>query len=161
MKHQDSYSDNEFEQFTGDIAEVVEEIPDPVVVGKLLYNVASEKRSYNLVVKDINAKFDQLGEKLDRIATLLEQMNQKKAETPLQTERRAEDIDISDRDKEILDFVKARKRVCADDVQARFDYKGRNAASARLHRLYKDKVLEKVHAGRNVYYTVRNQDQPV
>lgn len=159
MKHQDSYSD-EFDQLTGEISDVVEEIPDPVVVGKLLYNIASEKKSYNLVVRDINAKFDQLGEKLDRIATLLEQMNQKKAEAPVQTERRAETVEISDRDKEILDFVKARKRVCADDVQDRFQYKGRNAASARLHRLYRDKVLEKVHAGRNVYYTIRNQDQP-
>jgi hypothetical protein len=61
MKHQDSYSD-EFDQLTGEISDVVEEIPDPVVVGKLLYNIASEKKSYNLVVKDINAKFDQIGE---------------------------------------------------------------------------------------------------
>ena len=158
MKQQDSYSD-EFDQLTGEISDVVEEIPDPVVVGKLLYNIASEKKSYNLVVKDINAKFDQIGEKLDRIATLLERMNQKKEETVV-NERRTENLEISDRDKEILDFVKARKRVCADDVQDRFQYKGRNAASARLHRLYRDKVLEKVHAGRNVYYTVRNQDQP-
>ncbi|MFZ2456952.1 MAG: hypothetical protein WAX07_10790 [Candidatus Altiarchaeia archaeon] len=157
MKQQDSYSD-EFDQLTGEISDVVEEIPDPVVVGKLLYNIASEKKSYNLVVKDINAKFDQLGEKLDRIATLLEKMSEKKE--AVVTERRAESIEISDRDKEILDFVKARKRVCADDVQDRFQYKGRNAASARLHRLYRDKVLEKVHAGRNVYYTIRNQDQP-
>jgi hypothetical protein len=157
MKHQDSYSD-EFDQLTGEISDVVEDIPDPVVVGKLLYNIASEKKSYNLVVKDINAKFDQIGEKLDRIATLLEKMSEKKE--VVVTERRAENIEISDRDKEILDFVKARKRVCADDVQDRFQYKGRNAASARLHRLYKDKVLEKVHAGRNVYYTVRNQEQP-
>jgi hypothetical protein len=158
MKQQDSYSD-EFDQLTGEISDVVEDIPDPVVVGKLLYNIASEKKSYNLVVKDINAKFDQLGEKLDRIATLLEQMNQKRTETPAPAaERRAETVEISDRDREILDFVKARKRVCADDVQDRFQYKGRNAASARLHRLYRDKVLEKVHAGRNVYYTMRNQD---
>jgi predicted HTH transcriptional regulator len=141
MKHQDSYSD-EFDQLTGEISDVVEDIPDPVVVGKLLYNIASEKKSYNL----------------DRIATLLEKMSEKKE--VVVTERRAENIEISDRDKEILDFVKARKRVCADDVQDRFQYKGRNAASARLHRLYKDKVLEKVHAGRNVYYTVRNQEQP-
>lgn len=153
MKHQDSYSD-EFDQLTGEISDVVEEIPDPVVVGKLLYNIASEKKSYNLVVRDINAKFDQLAVKLDRIATLLEQINQKKEET--ETVRRSENIDISDRDKEILDFVRARKRVCADDVQDHFQYKGRNAASARLHRLYRDNVLEKVHAGRNVYYTLRN-----
>ena len=152
MKHQDSYSD-EFDQLTGEISDVVEEIPDPVVVGKLLYNIASEKKSYNLVVRDINAKFDQLAVRLDRIATLLEQINQKKEETEV---RRSENIDISDRDKEILDFVRARKRVCADDVQDHFQYKGRNAASARLHRLYRDNVLEKVHAGRNVYYTIRN-----
>ncbi len=155
MKHQDSYSD-EFDQLTGEISDVVEEIPDPVVVGKLLYNIASEKKSYNLVVRDINAKFDQLAVKLDRIATLLEQINQKKEETT--AVRRSENMDISDRDREILDYVRTSKRVCADDVQDRFHYKGRNAASARLHRLYRDNVLEKVHAGRNVYYTLRSNE---
>jgi len=157
MKHDDSYSD-EFDQLTGEISDVVEEIPDPVVVGKLLYNIASEKKSYNLVVRDINAKFDQIGAKLDRITTLLEGISQTKAETPAQTERRAESVEISDRDREILDFVRAKKRVCADDVQNRFEYKGRNAASARLHRLYRDGVLQKVHAGRNVYYTLTERE---
>jgi len=108
MKHDDSYSD-EFDQLTGEISDVVEEIPDPVVVGKLLYNIASEKKSYNLVVRDINAKFDQIGAKLDRITTLLEGISQTKAETPAQTERRAESVEISDRDREILDFVRQKR----------------------------------------------------
>ena len=148
-----NYAD-EFKELTGDLADAVYDV-DPVAVGQMLYRIAEEKKSNNLVVKDINGKFDQMMAKLDRIATLLEEAA-KRSETQVAA-KRPDNIDISDRDQEILEFVKSRKKVCADDVQDHFKYRGRNAASARLNKLFRDNVVDKIYAGRNVYYALRTQ----
>jgi hypothetical protein len=152
--HSSSNYADEFRELTGDLADAVYDV-DPVAVGQMLYRIAEEKKSNNLVVKDINGKFDQMMAKLDRIATLLEEAA-KRSEMPV-VAKRPDNIDISDRDQEILEFVKTRKKVCADDVQDHFKYRGRNAASARLNKLFRDNIVDKVYAGRNVYYTLRTQ----
>jgi len=38
-------------------------------------------------------------------------------------------------------------------VQKKFGYSGKNAASARLHKLFAANKLLKTHAGKTVYYT--------
>jgi predicted HTH transcriptional regulator len=150
MKNQTSYNE-EFRELTGDLAEAVNE--DSIAIGSMLYTIAEEKKNNNLVVKDINAKFDQMMTILERIANRLEEIAERSGPSE---SGRPDNIDISNRDGEILEFVKSHKRVCADDVQNHFKYKGRNAASARLNKLFRDNIVEKVYAGRNVYYTLRN-----
>lgn len=59
-------------------------------------------------------------------------------------------------DEQIVQLIRARGNVCAADVQIKFKYKGRNAASARLSRLYELGLLEKAQAGRVVYYRMRS-----
>jgi predicted HTH transcriptional regulator len=59
---------------------------------------------------------------------------------------------LGDVDEKIIEFVKKNGKVCADDLQRAFNYKGKNAASARLNRLYSQGLLEKKQAGRRVYY---------
>ena len=61
-------------------------------------------------------------------------------------------------DEQILHLIRARGRVCASDVQIQFKYKGKNAASARLSRLYELGLLEKAQAGRTVYYRMRTPE---
>ncbi len=58
-------------------------------------------------------------------------------------------------DEQIVNLIRARGHVCATDVQVKFKYKGKNAASARLSRLYELGLLEKSHAGRTVFYRMR------
>lgn len=41
---------------------------------------------------------------------------------------------------------------CADDIKKQMSYRGRNAASARLNRLYKIGLLERYQLGHKVYY---------
>ena len=41
---------------------------------------------------------------------------------------------------------------CSEDIQKRMNYKGRNAASARLNKLYKQGLLERYQLGHKVYY---------
>jgi predicted HTH transcriptional regulator len=138
----------EFKDLTGEVTEAMEEMADPINQGLMLYTIAEEKKSNNLVVKDIASKFDQILNRLERIATLMEQQAQNREENSQHG--------ISDRDEEIIEFIKTKKKVCADDLQDHFNYKGRNAASARLNKLFSHKLVEKIYAGKTVYYMMRN-----
>ncbi|MBN2251123.1 MAG: helix-turn-helix transcriptional regulator [Candidatus Altiarchaeota archaeon] len=151
MKTHTSSYNQEFQELTEDLQDAVREMSDPVAIATMLYTIAEEKKSNNLVVRDINGKFDHMMEKLDRIADLLEKFAEKSATISA----KPDNIDISDRDQEILSYVRSHGKVCADDVQDHFQYKGRNAASARLNKLYRDGVVEKLYAGRNVYYMIK------
>jgi predicted HTH transcriptional regulator len=59
---------------------------------------------------------------------------------------------LGDVDGKIIEFVKKNGKVCAEDLQREFSYKGKNAASARLNKLHSQGLLEKKQAGRRVYY---------
>lgn len=142
----------EFDELTEGLSDTVDELHemgDPIVIGTMLFKIAEEKKSNNLVIRDINAKFDRILEKLGQIHEELSVFNKKLGTTePTRTEISA----LSDRDEEILNFIRERGKVCADDVQTKFNYRGRNAASARLSRLFKDRLLKKEYRGRKVYY---------
>ncbi len=142
----------EFKELTEDISEAIYQMSDPVAIATMLYSIAEEKKSSNLVVRDINSKFDHMMKKLERIADLLENISQR-MDAP---NKKLEPSEISDRDREILNFVRSKGRVCAGDVQKHFKYRGRNAASARLNKLFRDNMLKKIYAGRNVYYTMKS-----
>ena len=148
----DANYQQEFEELTEDLSSAIDDMGDPVAIGTMLYSIAEEKKSNNLIVRDINAKFDNIAEKLDKIygklSVLAEQGITHQVENP--------SVAISERDEEILEFVKSNGKACADDVQSKFEYKGRNAASARLSRLFKDNLLEKVYHGRKVYYVAKS-----
>jgi len=141
---------HEFEELTDDLSDVMLQMSDPVAIGAMLYSIAEEKKSSNLIVREINAKFDNIAEKLEKIYGKLAELT----ETGISQAGRISAI--SDRDQEILEFVKSKGKVCADDVQEKFGYRGRNAASARLSRLFKDDILDKIYHGRNVYYVIRS-----
>jgi len=140
----------EFEELTEELSDTMLQMSDPVAIGAMLYSIAEEKKSNNLIVRAINAKFDNIAEKLEGIYEKLSELTE--TGTPQLVGIPA----ISDRDQEILEFVKSKGKVCADDVQREFKYRGRNAASARLSRLFKDNILDKVYHGRNVYYVIRS-----
>lgn len=139
----------EFEELVGDLSNQIRKVSDPIAVGAMLYSIAQEKKSSNLVIRDINAKFDTMIQKLEEISKNLSGLCNKIDEPSNGP------TELSERDREILNFVKERVRVCADDVQKRFEYKGRNAASARLSKLFKENEVKKVYVGRKVYYTPR------
>lgn len=64
----------------------------------------------------------------------------------------ASDEILGDIDGKIIEFVKKSGKVCAEDLQRPFNYRGKNAASARLNKLHSQGLLEKKQAGRRVYY---------
>jgi predicted HTH transcriptional regulator len=146
--------DREFEEIVGNLADTVHDMSDPVAIATMLYTIAEERKNGNLVIRDINAKFDNILERLQGISMRLDELDSR-LDTPLGEGAKFE---ISDRDREILNYVTNNKRVCADDLQENFQYRGRNAASARLSKLFRENLLEKVYVGRKVYYQRRIPD---
>ena len=141
----------EFQNLVGDLSQTITQMSDPVAIGAMLYSIAQEKNSGNLVLREINSKFDNILTQLEIISQKLTEMSERKTEEQtLQV-----NTNISERDEEVLNYVKASGKVCADELQEKFNYKGRNAASARLSKLFKDGLLEKTYAGRNVYYKAK------
>jgi hypothetical protein len=59
---------------------------------------------------------------------------------------------VSGLDAKVLQIVQLKNIACADDVKSELGYKGRNAASARLNRLYQQGLLERHQLGHKVYY---------
>ena len=59
---------------------------------------------------------------------------------------------LADVDEQIMQFLKDCKKATAEEVRAKFNYKGKNAASARLNRLCDMGLLQKTQAGKKVYF---------
>lgn len=150
MKESLNEHTQEFDELIGDLSDSVRNISDPMAVGAMLYSIAQEKKSSNLVIRDINAKFDQMVQKLSEISEKLTAIQDNSSKSELH------EIELSERDREVFNFIKDNDRVCADDVQEEFKYKGRNAASARLSKLFKENKVRKIYVGRKVYYAIKS-----
>ncbi len=129
----------EFEEFR-------KKMNDPLVAGAMLHKLAEERESSNLLAKQINEKLDRLLSLEERIKAL----EQRLAGTPEALSRK--EILLPEIDEEILKFVQRRGKACAEEVQDKFGYRGRNAASSRLNRLCDLGVLEKTQVGKKVFF---------
>jgi len=154
MKDSTESHKQEFEEAVGNISSAVQQISDPVALATMLFSIAEERKSTNLVVREINGKLDKfelLMSKLDEITQGLEKLTAQVNEHP-ESQVTSE---LSERDEEVLAYVREKGRVCANELQEKFDYRGRNAGSARLSKLFKEGELDKNFVGRKVYYTVK------
>ncbi|MBI4361396.1 hypothetical protein HY572_06535 [Candidatus Micrarchaeota archaeon] len=130
-----------FEEIAKDFHKFQADMKDPLVVGALLQALHEERTSTNLVLKEINAKLDRIESRLSAANSALTPSN-------------AQPI-IADVDQDIMDFVSTASKVTAQDVQEKFNYKGSNAASARLNALFRLGLLVKHQAGKKVYFTTK------
>ena len=155
MKRPVANHDEEFQELTQNLTEVMDVVNDPVKIGAMLFTIAEERKSGNLVIREINGKFDNILERIDKINAQMVELNHKLSERENKEVNEGSKL-LSGRDEEILAFVSKHERVCADEIKKKFKYRGRNAASARLSRLFKDGLLEKNYAGRKVYYQIKS-----
>jgi hypothetical protein len=113
--------------------------------------VVEENRKTTLILKSISDNLARL--EMDLADTVLygqddqNAFNVEKNETSHQRVR-----PISGLDAKILQAVQIRNIACANDIKKELSYKGRNAASARLNRLYRQGLLERYQLGHTVYY---------
>jgi len=134
----------EFEDLIGGLAQATGQMQDPVAIGAMLYSIAEERKSTNLIMQNLNAKID----------LLVNKVNQLESHTPAAAPQTPSPI-LSERDLEVITFVKENGKVSADLMQKKFKYRGKNAASARLSKLFHEGILEKEYAGRKVLYNIK------
>lgn len=75
--------------------------------------------------------------------------------TPSQVSSASKEMLLAPADEQIVSALRSRGTLCAEQVRVIFGYKGKNAASSRLNRLYELGILEKQQAGRVVYYRMK------
>ncbi len=113
---------------------------DPVVIGEMLYKLLEEKENTNRILKNILTKLDVMEGKFGQSKDIQE------------VRKETEEVLLPDIDESILMFVKELRKATAEDVRKKFNYKGKNAASARLNRLYELQFLEKKQVGKKVFF---------
>jgi len=137
----------------GDYQAFKESIKDPALTtAYYLSKISDEKSSFNLVLREINAKLDRLAFLEQRVAQLEEMLEKNSVEKVAAAAPSSHKDVVADIDMEIIGFVKEAGKVIAQEVANKFGYKGKNAACARLNRLATAGLLSKKQAGRKVYY---------
>ena len=123
----------------------IAKLRDPTVHAAIMYTAAKERESTNRILKNILARIDSLELKISRVEN--EARSVAKAGIP--------EVALSDVDKSIIAFIKSSGACTAENIQQTLRYKGRNAACARLNRLYELGILEKQRSGKKIIYTAR------
>lgn len=129
------YDPDEYKKYSQDIEYDLEKFKNPYIVGAMIHRLVEERKYTNAMLKAIMEKLDEL--------INVYQKSQGKAPTKKV---------LSETEEEILKIVKRRGKVCAEDIRNALKYKGTNAASAKLNNLCKKGFLEKVRAGKKVYF---------
>ena len=128
--------ENEVEK---DAKEVISKLKnDPVMLGVLLSKLIEERENTNRLLKT-------LIQKLERIE------NGVAANEGKENEEMLPEIDAG-----IMAFIREKERVTAEDVRQKFNYKGTNAASARLNRHYSLGIVSKAQIGKKMYFFLPN-----
>ena len=134
-------SETDFVETVEEFKRFKEEMQNPLVMGAMLHKLSEEKSSTNQLFKELVTKLDKLSElekRLAKIESILQQEPEKRV--------------LSETDEEIVSLISMRGKACAEEVQKQFNYKGTNAASARLNNLVRQGVLNKVQAGKKVFF---------
>ncbi len=130
------------EQIRKELEANMSKFNDPVVLGTLMSRMLEERENTNRLLKTLLQRIEQLEERLagapQRHATAQQIM-----EAPM----------LPEVDEAIVSFIREGPKT-AEDVQHKFGYKGKNAASARLNRLHDLGVVVKKHVGKKVYFSL-------
>lgn len=96
---------------------------------------------------------------LNKIQDVLSRLEQDVAEAEFETvddpapqPGAVKEVPLSSLDTKIIQIIQMKNMASADDIRKAMNYKGKNAASARLHKLYKQGVIERYQLGHKVFY---------
>jgi hypothetical protein len=112
-----------------------------------MYTAAKERESTNRILKNIMARIDAMELKLQALEERAKALGGQTA--PMK------EVVLADVDKSIVVFIRSKGQATAEDIQTALRYKGRNAACARLNRMFELGVLDKQRSGKKIIYTVR------
>ncbi len=111
---------------------------DPVILGEMTYRLLEERENTNRLLKSIL-------QKLEGIEAKMGSANHPQLE-------KANDVILPEIDEQILGFIKKIGKATSEDVRAKFNYRGTNAASSRLNRLFEMNLLQKQQVGKKMYF---------
>ena len=127
----------------------IQKLRDPLVIAALMHTAATEKENTNRLLRTLIEKLDTKFAEVDSRLSAIEQSQH----IPAPAE---EEVLLPSVDEGILAFVKEKRFASAEEVRRRFGYKGKNAASARLNRMYEMGLLSKRQVGRAVLYCMKS-----
>lgn len=125
-------------ELKSDLEQNLVKFNDPVVLGEMMYKLLEERENTNRILKNILAKLDSI--------------EAKGIPVPQQVSQQMQEILLPDVDEKMMSFIKASGKVTAEEVRREFNYKGKNAASARLNRLCNMGLLDKKQVGKKVFF---------
>jgi predicted transcriptional regulator len=120
-----------------DLETHMDKFKDPVVLGELVYRLLEERENTNRLLKTLLQK--------------LESLEMKMGAVPAAPTGVAETL-LPEIDEQIMKFVKDTGKATSEEVRAKFKYRGKNAASARLNRLCDMGLLRKQQVGKKVFF---------
>jgi len=126
------------EELSEDLKKNLEKFKDPVILGELVYKLVEERENTNRILKNLMAKIETLEAKIAGTQSTVKEIH--------------EEVLLPQIDEEILAHIREKGKATAEDVRAKFNYKGTNAASARLNRLFELGLLDKRQVGKKVFF---------
>ncbi len=121
---------------------------DENIVSSLMKQLVEERERSNKLLESLTEKITKLEKEID-VRDGKEQLEGEIQEYDAVSNR---EVPLSELDSKILNFVQSKEMICADDLVHFMEYKGRNAACARLNKLYRQGILDRYQLGHKVYY---------
>ncbi|OIO21920.1 hypothetical protein AUJ17_00120 [Candidatus Micrarchaeota archaeon CG1_02_47_40] len=137
------FADINKQEIERELEEVKRTVKDPFLLSSLMLRTVREKESTNLILKNIMEKIEGLEKKIGQAKAVFPPSSP----TP--------NTLLPQTDEEILSFIEEKGAACAADIQKKFNYKGKNAACARLSRLSELGHLVKKQVGKQVFYHLK------
>jgi hypothetical protein len=129
-----------------DLLQLKDNVKDPMVLSVLIFKLIEERKKTNQILSEINNKYTNLELKINNSNNNINTNNNENTNM----------ISIlCDTDEKITSFIREKGKAVASDIKTLLDYKGTNAASQRLNKLVKSKILTKVQSGRKVYFVLK------
>ena len=111
----------------------------------------TEERIVRTVGKGIDPKvLEKINERLAKVDELVSITAE--IRELLRVQKSTEGSYLTETDQQIVELVKKKGEVCAEDVQTELNYKGKNGASSRLNRLARDGIIQKRRVGKTVFF---------
>jgi predicted HTH transcriptional regulator len=116
----------------------------------------SKKETKEQKVKD--SSFDlaiaiyELAKQIEDNNRLMKTLIQRIELLEMRTREKDNELIFSETDEKIINYIKEKGKVTAQEIKDVFNYKGTNAASARLNALCKLGILKKAFGGRRAYF---------
>ena len=127
----------------------IQKLRDPLVIAALMHTAATERENTNRLLKTL---IERLDSKFAEVDSRLAAIERPSAPSPANEE----EVLLPSVDEDILKFVREKRHASAEEVRRKFNYKGKNAASARLNRMHGMGLLQKKQVGRAVLFSVKN-----